>query len=87
MHRLECLPLVHRAAQREPELARRVRAISTRHASNQAFIETAEQRSYWKAQQLDVFHEAAAMVRGENPPPRVEREADVPAAFANWQRG
>lgn len=73
-----------RMAAQEPALAARVRAIVTRHTSHQAFIGTAEQRAYWKAEQLEAFYEAAAVAHGENPPPRVERESKVVDAFTGW---
>lgn len=66
-----------RLEKREPELAKSVRPIATRHASNQAFIGTPPQRDHWKREQLNAFHEAAAVVRGESPRPRVEPEAAV----------
>lgn len=73
-----------RLEKREPALVGPLRVIATRHTSNQAFIGTAEQRTAWKAEQLDDFREAAAVVRGESPPTRVEREADVVVAFTKW---
>lgn len=73
-----------RVEKREPGLAGRLRAIATRHASNQAFIGTPEQRAHWKADQLMAFLEAAAVIRGENPPPRVDREAAVLTSFTQW---
>ncbi|MGI8626171.1 MAG: hypothetical protein ACR2J5_06310 [Geodermatophilaceae bacterium] len=78
-----------RAEKTEPGLAGRLRAIATRHASNQAFIGSPEQRAYWKVDQRNAFHEAAAVVRGENPPPRVHLEAAVLTSFTQWleQRG
>lgn len=73
-----------RVEKTDPALAGRLRAIATRHASGQAFIGTPEQRADWQADQLNAFHEAAAVVRGENPPPRVHREAAVLASFTQW---
>lgn len=66
---------------RAPALANGVRVIATRHTSNQAFIGSADRRAAWQEDQLSAFVEAAAMVRGENPAPRIERESDVQAAF------
>jgi len=73
-----------RTEQCEPDLVRPLRVLRTRHASKQAFIGTEEQRSFWMAQQLDVFHEAAAVMRGEKPSTRVESVADISTAFVNW---
>jgi len=74
-----------RLEKREPALTGRLRVIATRHASNRAFTTgTAEQRAMWKADQLEDFHEAAAVIRGESPPTRLEREAEVVVAFVRW---
>lgn len=73
-----------RVEKKEPALGGRLRAIATRHASDQAFIGNPEQRAQWKADQLNAFQEAAAVVRGENPPRRVDREAAVLTAFTQW---
>lgn len=63
-----------RLGKRKPEIVEQYRAIATRHPSNQASIGLPEQRAGWRAEQLDAFREAAAVLRGEARPPRVTSE-------------
>jgi len=76
-----------RLGKRKPDLAGQYRVIATRHPGNQAFIGPAEQRARWRAEQLNAFHDAAAVLRGDAPPPRVVSEAQVVRAFASWLEG
>lgn len=73
-----------RLGKREPDVARRYRVIETRHTGHMAFIGTPKQKARWRADQLAAFREAAAILRGEEPPTGVSSEAEVVGAFTAW---